>query len=188
MLVNGGNFGWDEREGSFQLEGPKPAGAIDPVAEFDHTNTAPNLTGVTGNRAITMGEVVRESTILDLNGNVILGDNPSGLIFYLNADTDPLDGGQNGILELNTIDATSAQVRLLDLINDERASLGLGSVDRADLRFSQGTAGEVYVLNKQDGVIRVLVPEPGSALLLAGAMVLLSRRTRGGAAGLSHAN
>ena len=56
------------------------------------------------------------------------------------------------------------------MINEERALLGLPEANRADLRFSVNTPGEVFVLNKQDGVLRQLVaiPEPsGVALGLA---------------------
>ena len=60
---------------------------------------------------------------------------------------------------------------------------------RADIRIAEGIDGELYVLSKSDGMIRMLsgvfalgtavVPEPGSlALLSVGAMALLRRRRR----------
>ncbi len=35
--VNGANFGWDDREGSFRFESNRTEGLTDPVAEYDHT-------------------------------------------------------------------------------------------------------------------------------------------------------
>jgi len=173
--VNGGNFGWDQREGSFRFEGSKIPGMIDPVAEYDHTNLVGDPPTGIGNRAVTVGEVARGTGIPGLDGNLLLGDFPTGLIFYLDVDTDPLDGGQDGLRELVTLDDTGDPVRLLDLINETRADRGLGSQTRADLRFSLGIEGEVYVLNKRDGVIRRLaaVPEPSSLLHLVVVGLLL---------------
>jgi hypothetical protein len=55
--VNGGNFGWDQREGSFEFEGAKTADMIDPLAEYDHTNVVSDPPTSIGNRAVTTGEV-----------------------------------------------------------------------------------------------------------------------------------
>ena len=54
--------------------------------------------------------------------------------------------------ELLLVDITSdsmAPVRLLDLINTTSS--------RADLRFGFNTGGDVFILNKRDGIIRRLV-------------------------------
>ncbi len=173
LAENGGNFGWVNREGSF-ANGSRPddPSFIDPVAEYDHTNLVSDPPTSIGNRAITVGEVVRGSGIPGLNGNLLLGDFPTGLIFTLNVDTDPLAGGQDGLSELLTVDENGEAVRLLELINAERAARGLGSTSRADLRFSLGTGGEVFVLNKHDGIVRqlVAVPEPGTWVLVVGGL------------------
>ena len=166
--VNGGNFGWDQREGSLRFEGDKTLDMIDPVAEYyHHANLVNDMPTDIANRAITVGEVARDTGIPGLDGNLLLGDFPTGLIFYLNVDTDPLAGGQDGLAELITLDVNNDPVRLLDLINESRAGRGLGEVARADLRFSLGTGSDVYVLNKHDGVIRRLeaVPEPSTVVL-----------------------
>ena len=173
LAVNGGNFGWDLFEGT-------PAGpdtmTIGPVAEYNHNGFLEDPT--VGNRAITMGEVVRGSGIAGLDGQLLLGDFPNGIIFTLDVDNDPLAGGSGGLQELVMIDESGQEVRLLDLI---RQTPGNESVTRADLRFSYGIDGDVFILNKRDNVIRRLVsavPEPSSFLAIAGVMVALGTRRR----------
>ena len=154
LAQNGGNFGWDVREG---LQGGSVPGAIDPVAAYDHSNFLVNAT--VGNRAITVGEVVLGSGIPGLDGQLLLGDFPNGIIYSLDVDDDPLDGGQDQLDELLLIDVTSDStdpVRLLDLIDN--------SSTRADLRFSSNTGGDVFILNKRDGIIRRLVADPAFVL------------------------
>ncbi len=161
---NGGNFGWDDREGSFRFESNNTAGLIDPVAEYDHTNVVSDPPTNIGSRAITVGEVARGTGISGLDGMLLLSDFPTGLIFTLDVDNDPLDGGQDGLFELQPLDRDLQPVRLLELINETRADRGLGSVTRADLRFGINTPGEVYILNKHDGIVRHLSVVPGSTL------------------------
>lgn len=191
---SGGNFGWDEREGSFvYFDGGPNNGAVGansrgdaattgftyPTAEYDHTGSIADLPAdtVAGNRAVTVGDVLRGGSIPDLEGMLLFGDFPTGAIFILDADAPP-DGGQGGIRDLRLIDPDGDEVRLLDLIREARAARGLSSVNRTDLRFSFNTPDEIYILNKQDGIIRRLtaIPEPASAMLLLGALPLLMRR------------
>ena len=47
---------------------------------------------------------------------------------------------------------------LLQLIQEKNAEQGKAPARRADLRFGSGPEGEVLLLNKADGVIRMLVP------------------------------
>ena len=147
LAQNGGNFGWDFREG---LQGGNLPGAIDPVAAYSHSSFLANPT--TGGRAVTVGEVVLGSGIPGLDGQLLLGDFPNGVIYTLDVDNDPLDGGQDQLDELLLIDVSSDStdpVRLLDLIDTTSS--------RADLRFSSDTGGDVFILNKRDGIIRRLV-------------------------------
>lgn len=179
---NGGNFGWRDREGSFSGGGVDPTNFIDPAAEYDHFDSIPGETGVTGGRAITTGEVVRGGSIAALQGQLLLGDFPTGKIFTLDVDSDPLDGGQDGLFELILIDDMGMETDLLTLINADRSTQGLNDSDRADLRFSIHTNGDIFITNKRDGVIRRLVaviPEPGclTALVLA-CFGIVNRRWR----------
>ncbi len=175
LAVNGGNFGWDIREGS---QGGTLVGAIDPVAAYPHSGFLSDP--ITGSVAITVGDVVRGSDILDLNGKLLLGDFPNGIIFTLDVDNDPLDGGSDGLMELVLLDGSGQSVRLIDLIRD---TTGNPNVNRADLRFSYGIDGEVFILNKRDNVIRRLVtavPEPQSfaAIAIVGCLIGLRYRRR----------
>ncbi len=175
--VNGGNFGWDLREGS---EFP-PGEFLNPVAEWEHSvelaaHPSPLPPGWALNSdAVTMAEVLRGGDLSELDGVLMAGDNPKGLFYLLDVDTDPLDGGGEGWSELIPIEeSTGIPKRLITMINEERAMLGLSATNRADLRFSVNTPGEVFVLNKQDGVLRMLtvVPEPSAAT--AGLVVLFA--------------
>jgi hypothetical protein len=47
---------------------------------------------------------------------------------------------------------------LLQLIKDKNMAQGRDLALRADLRFGLGPDGQIVVLNKWDGVIRLLVP------------------------------
>lgn len=172
LAANSGNFGWDIREGN---TGGNLPGAIDPVAAYSHSGFVQGAT--TGSRAITVGEVAIGTNIAGLDGNLLLGDFPNGIIYYFDPLIDPLDGGSDGLTELLLLDESGQQVRLIDLIRETRNN---NSLSRADLRFSLGTDGEVFILNKHDGVIRRLisVPEPTAILVLAGALVLLGTRRR----------
>lgn len=144
LAQNGGNFGWDQREGS---AGTTPAGFIDPVADYSHSGFMTNPTAG-GSLAITVGEVYRGSLISELEGQLLLGDFPNGAIYTLDVDNDPLNGGQDSLHELILVDMVSGQQgRLSQLI----------AQNRVDLRFSYGIDGEVFILNKRDGIVRHLV-------------------------------
>ncbi len=49
---------------------------------------------------------------------------------------------------------------LLQLIREKNAQQGKQPAARADLRFGTGPSDEVFLLNKADGVVRVLVSSP----------------------------
>ena len=49
---------------------------------------------------------------------------------------------------------------LLQIIQDKNVKQGrTGSATRADLRFGDGPDGQMFLLNKRDGTIRLLVPD-----------------------------
>ena len=47
---------------------------------------------------------------------------------------------------------------LLQLIKDKNTQQGKAPANRADLRMGVGPNGQLFVLNKHDGIIRLLVP------------------------------
>jgi glucose/arabinose dehydrogenase len=184
----GANLGWNKWEGSYKyvnrqvdLTGPRSeAGLTWPIAEFDHTD--PLLT----RSAITGVYVYREKEIKQLQNLLLFGDNPSGEIFYLNADKLP-SGGQDQIRRVMFDDPSTfrqAQGRpeqsrgttssgspraesggdkgtnktLLQLIREKNEAQGRKPAARADLRFGRGPRGQIFILNKRDGVIRLLTP------------------------------
>lgn len=156
--ANGAHFGWDIREGSFSFEGADQTGLTGPVAEYDHTNTVSDPPTGIGNRAVTLGEGVRGAGLPELEGKLLLSDFPTGLVFLLDVENDPLEGGQDGLSELTFLDASGQPRRFLERINAARAARGLSSTSRADLRFSVNTPGRIYLSNKHDGVLRRIQP------------------------------
>jgi hypothetical protein len=104
-----------------------------------------------------MGPVYRQTAIKQLANLVLFGDNPSGEVFYVNADNLP-KGGQDAIRRVLFNDQGSAKT-LLQLIKEKNAAQGKTPATRADLRFGSGPNGQVFLLNKRDGVIRLLVPD-----------------------------
>lgn len=81
-VVRGGNYGWRCREGAHAYNascGPNAGTAIDPVAEYDHSQ------GV----SITGGHVYRGSAIPGLAGRFVFGDFGSGRIWHVARDATP---------------------------------------------------------------------------------------------------
>ena len=60
---------------------------------------------------------------------------------------------------LVVVRADSPFKTLLEFIRAENAKQGKPPATRADLRFGAGPEGQIFLLNKADGVIRVLVPD-----------------------------
>jgi hypothetical protein len=100
--------------------------------------------------------VYREGDVKQLRSLLIFGDNPSGEIFYLNADRLPA-GGQDQIRRI-MFDEKGTNKTLLQLIRETNEAKGQKPAPRADLRLGRGPNNQIFVLNKRDGVIRLIVP------------------------------
>jgi hypothetical protein len=100
--------------------------------------------------------VYRSSEIPQLANLLLFGDFPSGEIFYVSADDLP-SGGQDPIRRVLLDDGGTAKT-FLQVIQETNTAQGRNPANRVDLRFGSGADGKVYLLNKSDGVIRVLVP------------------------------
>lgn len=159
-MIKCGNLGWNVWEASYRYAGragvdtagPRAdRSMIYPIAEYDHSD--PVLT----NRAAVTGVVVyRGAAIPQLRNRMLFGDMPSGEVFYVSAD-DTASHGQDHIRRVLFNDNGQART-LLQLIREKNALQGKPAAARADLRFGTGPDDQVFLLNKADGVVRVLVP------------------------------
>jgi hypothetical protein len=159
-VTAGANLGWNVWEGSFtyanrtvNTENPRADKSMTyPVVEYGQLDPL-----LQGNSAVTGGLVYRHNAIRQLANLLIFGDNPSGEIFYVNADKLP-NGGQDAIRRI-LFDVNSESKTLLDLIKETNVKQGKAPATRADLRFGLGPDGQVFILNKRDGMIRLLVAD-----------------------------
>jgi len=147
LIEPGNNYGWNNREGTFRFDPTDPDNVfplpadddpenVYPVAQYDHDEGF----------AIVGGFVYRGSAIPSLFGSYVFGDIVQGHLFHVNVD-DLVLGQQATINALTLLDEAGAEVSFNDLIGAERA----------DLRFGLDADGEIYIMSKQDGVVRQLV-------------------------------
>lgn len=171
VITNGANYGWGQREGRFQYVNtgtvaypPNPENPLytQPIFEYDHDEGS----------AVSGGFVYRGTAIPALTGKYVFGDLVNGRIFY--GDAEQVFGGQAALSELRLTENGTTTKTLLQILNE---TAGV-TATRVDLRLGQDAAGNLYVLNKQDGVVRVLIPEPGMALLLTAIAALALRRSK----------
>jgi len=168
LVTAGANFGWNDWEGSFgfisraevSLANQRGDSRVTyPVAEYDHVD--PLLversppTGRTSTAA-TGVYVYRGNAIPQLANRVLWGDLPSGEIFHIDADNLPT-GGQAAIRRVLLIHDGEVKT-LLQLIQEKNREQGKQPAARADLRYGAGPDGQVFIMNKHDGTIRLLVP------------------------------
>ena len=160
LVEAGDNLGWNAWEGSFRfvsrsevrLDNRRGDTAVRyPVAEYGQLDPL-----LQRQSAATGVHVYRSEVIPQLADLVLFGDNPSGEIFYISADEIP-GGGQDVIRRILLNDDGQART-LLQVIRETNASQGREAATRADLRFGSGPDDQVLLLNKRDGVIRMLVP------------------------------
>ncbi len=152
-IINpGGNYGWSEREGNFLLGGGAlpvgDSGFIYPVAQYDHEE----------GHAIAGGFAYRGDNIPALQGKFIFGDIVNGRVFY--SDVDELIAVDDG--DPSTM-ATISELQLIydgsnqDLIDIVSGALGTTAF-RTDLRLAVDSRGELFLMTKQDGSIREILP------------------------------
>lgn len=163
VVTAGANLGWNAWEGSFRYGG----GGVDtadprsdpeityPFVEYDHTDPL-----LLPRSAITGLAVYRSTEIAQLQNTILFGDLPSGEMFWVPADDLP-SGGQAALRRVLLEQAGQART-LLEVIQEKNRSQGRAPATRADLRLHPGPQGRVFLLDKADGVIRVLVPDGGS--------------------------
>jgi hypothetical protein len=158
-VTAGANLGWNTWEASFpyvkgQVDTTRQrdeAGLTWPVVEYDHRDPLFQRAAITGLI------IYRRTEIRQLQNLMIFGDNPSGQIFYVDADKLP-NGGQAAVRQVLFND-NGTRKTLLQLIGETNTKQKKEPAGRADLRFGEGPRGQVFVLNKRDGVIRLFVPD-----------------------------
>jgi hypothetical protein len=102
--------------------------------------------------------VYRSTEVPQLNGRLLFGDMPSGEMFHVSADQLP-SGGQDAIRRVLFRTTPGEEPRtFLQIIQAQNTARGKPPAARADMRFDMTNAGQVFVLNKADGVIRVIAP------------------------------
>jgi hypothetical protein len=171
LVTAGANLGWNDWEGSFAFVSRAGVGLDNqrgdakvayPVVEYGQPDPL-----LQGSSAVTMGYVYRGTAIPQLANLLLFGDNPSGEVFYVHADNLP-KGGQSAIRRVLFNDARDprdkAAKTLLQIVREKNTAQGKAPATRADLRFGHGPDGQIFVLNKRDGTIRLLVPDGDARL------------------------
>jgi hypothetical protein len=159
-VTAGANLGWNDWEGSYPYVGREGVASttpradakfVYPIAEYGQADPL-----LQSQSAVTIGPVYRHTAFKSLANLVVFADIPSGEIFYINADNLP-NGGQDAIRRIRLNDAGTPKT-LLDVIKSTNVKQGKPPATRADLRFGLGPDGQVFLLNKADGLVRLLVP------------------------------
>ncbi len=161
LVTAGANLGWNVWEGSFRYVGRSGVDLANqrgdpdvtyPVAEYGQQDP------LLQSQAAAAGlQVYREDAIPQLANLVLFADQPTGEIFYIQADDLP-SGGQDAIRRILLNDGGEAKT-LLQVIQEKNAEQGRSPASRSDLRFGPGPEGQVFLLNKYDGTVRLLVPD-----------------------------
>lgn len=156
----GGNLGWNTWEGSFRFISRQAVDLADPRGDPDMVFPVAEYSQIDPllqNSAAAAGLIVyRAGTIPALQGLIIFNDMPMGEIFYVSADNPP-QGGQDPIRRILMDDGGEVKT-LLDVVREKNQEQGRDPATRVDLRLGEGPNGEPLLLNKSDGVIRMLVP------------------------------
>ena len=172
IVRNGENYGWMKREGYWEngrsrggnlnelfalpadiLSGKQKDGFTYPVAIYDHDE----------GRAVTDG-FAYHGAIAALRGKFVFGDIQRGRVFV--ADLAAMKKADDGIpqtvapveeVQLYVRDAGGSRmdVSFQDLVNRTMGA----PVTRADLHISRSRDGELFLTSRQDGMIRMLVPD-----------------------------
>ena len=160
LVPRGGNLGWNDWEGSFRFISRQEVSLVDPRGEAGLSYPVVEygqLDPLFQPSSMATGLVVyRDDAVPQLSNLVLFGDGPSGEVFYFSADDLP-EGGQDAMRRVLFRDGTGTKT-LLQMIREKNVSQGRTPASRADVRLDTGPGGQLFLLNKHDGVIRRLVP------------------------------
>ena len=177
IVRNGENYGWMQREGYFDNGINRPDGALNqlfplpgdvlnglvkdgftyPVAIYDHDEGR-----------VVSGGFAYHGRIEVLRGKLVFGDVNRGRIFA--ADLTAMKAADDGVpltvasveeIQLYVRDANGARrdVTFMDRVEATNGS----RPRRADLHISQSRDGELFLTSRQDGMVRMLVPDSRDA-------------------------
>ena len=158
-VTKGANLGWRVWEGSYRfvngsevsLDTPRSDPKVTyPVVEFAQLDPL-----LQNSSAVTMGYVYRHNRLKQLSNLLLFGDNPSGEMFYVNADKLPPTAARMRFAA-SCSTTKGRRRRCCELVKEKNAAQGKKPPTRADLRYGEGPNGEIFILNKWDGVIRQL--------------------------------
>lgn len=158
----GANLGWNTWEGSYRYvsrqavitDAPRSDPKMTyPIVEWGQLD--PIL--LSNNSSAAVGALIyRSTTVPQLKDRLLFGDMPSGELFHVSADNLPR-GGQDAIRRVLFVTAEGATPRhLLAIIQEKNQAQGKAAAPRADLRFYANAAGQIFLLNKADGTVRVI--------------------------------
>ena len=159
LVTSGGNLGWNAWEGSFAFISRRAVSLTNqrgdpqmayPVVEYGQLDPL-----LQRSSAATGVHVYRSSAIPQLANLVLFGDNPSGEVFAFSADDLPT-GGQGAIQRILFNNGEGPRT-LLQMIQEKNTAKGQEVATRADLRLGVGPESRVFLLNKRDGTIRLVV-------------------------------
>lgn len=154
----GANLGWKDWEGSFRYvsrsgvnvgDPRSDANLIYPIIEYDQKDDLFQSSVASSGLA-----VYRDTDIPQLQNLIIFAELASGELFYVSADQLP-NGGQDAIRRILLKD-NGANKTVLEIIQAKNESQGKDEAYRADVRLAHTNDGKLFLLNKRDGVIRLL--------------------------------
>ncbi|HEY8520018.1 MAG TPA: PQQ-dependent sugar dehydrogenase [Gammaproteobacteria bacterium] len=173
IVRKGGNYGWMRREGYWENGMWRPGGALDelyelppdvldgrtadgflyPVAIYDHSD----------GQAVT-GGFTYHGRIPQLQGKFVFGDIVRGRLFA--ADTAALKAVDDGVPrtvapveEIQLYERNSRGERVYVTLRELIERTNGITATRADLHIGRSRDGELYITSRQDGMIRMLVPD-----------------------------
>ncbi len=159
-VTAGANLGWNTWEGSYRFISRQAVSTDKPRS--DPTMTYPvaewgQVDPLLQNQSASSGLVVyRGKEIPQLSNLLLFTDMPAGELFYVSADKLPA-GGQDPIRRV--VFGTEGDFKtFLQVIQGKNQAQGRKPATRADLRLIPGPANQIFLLNKGDGVIRVVTP------------------------------
>ncbi len=177
IVRNGENYGWMLREGYFENGITRPGGALDqlfplstevlngqredtftyPVAIYDHSD---------GNAV--SGGFAYHGRIEALRGKFVFGDLRRGRLFA--ADLEAMKAADDGIPqtvapieEIQLYTRNSRGDRIYVTFRELVEATNGASATRADLHISRSRDGELFITSRQDGMVRMLIPDSGGS-------------------------